>query len=123
LGRDYRRSGRRRPADRAVAAGPPIGGLITSYLGWRWAFLVNVPIGVALIGLLTTAVEESRDPDARQLDIAGIVSFAAGLFCVVWALIDVHSHETSSSLTLMRLGLGAALLLLLLARSSFRPVR
>ena len=96
----------------AVAVGPPIGGIITSYFGWRWAFLVNVPIGFVLIGLLLTAVEESSDPDARKLDVIGMVCFGAALFCLVWALIDIHSHEASNRPALIRLGIGAALLLL-----------
>ena len=42
----------------AVAVGPLVGGLITSTLGWRWAFLVNIPIGAALIWLAIDAVSE-----------------------------------------------------------------
>ena len=56
----------------AVAVGPLVGGLITSGFGWRWAFLVNLPFGAALIWLAIDAVQESRDPDAQRLDIAGV---------------------------------------------------
>ena len=42
----------------AVAVGPLVGGLITSGFGWRWAFLVNIPVGAALIWLAIDAVEE-----------------------------------------------------------------
>ena len=96
----------------AVAVGPPVGGLITSVLGWRWAFLINIPFGIALIALAIIAVEESRDPDARRLDIAGIVFFGTGLFCLVWALIGTNSNGWSSRLTGIRFGAGAAALLL-----------
>ena len=50
----------------AVAVGPLVGGLITSGFGWRWAFLVNIPVGAALIWLAIDAVEECRDPDAQD---------------------------------------------------------
>src|SRR5271154_5735700 len=71
----------------AVAVGPLVGGLITSTLGWRWAFLVNIPFGGALIWRTTDAVSESRDPEAQRLDAVGMLSFGGGLFCLVWALI------------------------------------
>jgi EmrB/QacA subfamily drug resistance transporter len=96
----------------AVAAGPPVGGIITSSFGWRWAFLVNVPIGIALIVLAFTAVHESRDPEARRLDVAGMFSFGAGLFCLVWAMIGTNSDGWSSRATACRFGAGIALLIM-----------
>jgi MFS family permease len=61
----------------AVALGPLVGGVITSSFGWRWAFLVNVPIGIVLVALAVSVVEESRDPDAIRLDLAGMVAGSA----------------------------------------------
>jgi len=55
----------------AVAIGPLIGGFITSTVGWRWAFLVNVPVGAALIAVGFSSVDESNDPHSRQSDLAG----------------------------------------------------
>jgi MFS family permease len=49
----------------AIMLGPVAGGLITQYLGWRWAFLVNLPIGVAMMALTLLAVEDSKDPHAE----------------------------------------------------------
>ena len=56
-----------------MAAGPVIGGLITEWLGWQWAFCVNPPIGVALIALIAKFVETSKDPDAARLDLPGAI--------------------------------------------------
>jgi hypothetical protein len=72
----------------AVALGPLVGAVINSSFGWRWAFLVNVPIGIVLVALAVSVVEESRDPDAVRLDFAGMILFGGGLFCLVWVLID-----------------------------------
>lgn len=96
----------------AVAVGPLVGGLITSGFGWRWAFLVNVPIGVVLIALAVNAVEESQDPDAIRLDLAGMASFGGALFCLVWALIDANADGWSSRATTIKLAAAAALLVL-----------
>src|ERR1700728_4790323 len=75
----------------APTMGPLIGGLISTYFGWRWAFLVNIPIGALLISIATTSIDESRDPEAGRLDFAGIALFGGGLSSIVWALIEANN--------------------------------
>src|SRR5271165_2943286 len=67
----------------AVAVGPLIGGAITSSIGWRWIFFVNVPIGVVAVFLALSKIDESRDPNTRRIDWLGFVTFSASLFCLV----------------------------------------
>src|ERR1700728_4977407 len=67
----------------AVAVGPLVGGAITSGIGWRWIFFLNVPIGVVAIMLSLAKIDESRDPSTRRVDWIGFVSFSAGLFMLV----------------------------------------
>src|SRR6204780_5477447 len=57
----------------AVAVGPLIGGALTSGLGWRWIFFVNIPIGVATLGLSVTKMLNVSDPDSKRLDVAGLI--------------------------------------------------
>ncbi len=71
----------------AVAVGPLVGGALTSGVGWRWIFFVNVPIGVLAVLVTLTQVEESRDPRSRRIDWVGFVSFSVALFLLVWALV------------------------------------
>src|SRR5271154_4500987 len=49
----------------AVAVGPLIGGAITSGIGWRWIFFVNVPIGVLAITVTLAKIQESKAPNQR----------------------------------------------------------
>ncbi|MEA2802544.1 MAG: hypothetical protein QOE49_2639, partial [Rhodospirillaceae bacterium] len=72
----------------ALAIGPIVGGVITSTIGWRWVFLVNIPACAVLIGATFKFIEESRDPSAKNLDFGGIVTFSGGLALLVWGLID-----------------------------------
>ena len=84
----------------AVAVGPLVGGAITSGIGWRWIFFVNVPIGVLAVIVTLTRVQESRDPNTRRIDWIGFVSFSASLFLLVFALVRGNDEGWTSSTTI-----------------------
>ncbi|WFB09899.1 MFS transporter [Streptomyces sp. LX-29] len=67
----------------AIAFGPLIGGALTDGLGWRWIFLVNVPVGVVAMGIGMLRMRESRDPEAHPVDWWGLVTFSAALALLV----------------------------------------
>ena len=94
----------------AVAVGPLIGGAITSGLGWRWIFFVNVPVGVVAIAITLTRVQESKEANERRIDWIGFVSFSAALFMLVFALVRGNADGWGSSMILGLL-IGSALLL------------
>ncbi|MFL9945846.1 MFS transporter [Paraburkholderia agricolaris] len=105
----------------APSLGPLVGGLVTSYLGWRWAFLINVPIGVGLVTLIVFSVDESRDPNAGRLDLPGIVLFGSGLFSMVWALIAANSVGWGNAATFSKLVVGALLLVAFVFAERMHP--
>jgi EmrB/QacA subfamily drug resistance transporter len=94
----------------AVAVGPLVGGALTSGIGWRWIFFVNVPIGVVAVVLTLTHVAESRDPDATGVDWLGLTTFSGALFLFVYALIEGNDRGWGSAEILGCFG-GAAVLL------------
>ena len=94
----------------ALTSGPIVGGVITDLFGWRWAFLINLPICVALFIAIAAFVEELRDHEAKHLDYAGILTFSAGLFLLIWALIDGNALGWAAPPIVERFA-GAALLL------------
>jgi EmrB/QacA subfamily drug resistance transporter len=71
----------------AAAAGPIIGGLLTTHFGWRWIFLVNLPVSVVAVALTLVVVAESRDPHPRRIDVPGMVSFTVAAAALTYALI------------------------------------
>ena len=75
----------------AVAIGPLIGGLLTSGVGWRWIFIVNVPIGVGAIWLSVTKMRNQKDPGATRLDVFGLVTFSTAMFLLELGLIKGNS--------------------------------
>jgi len=72
-----------------AALGPLVGGWLTTYYSWHWAFLINVPIGLlVLIGVLIV-VPETRDVTGRKgIDLPGTILVTLGLVGVVFALIE-----------------------------------
>ena len=56
----------------ATAAGPLLGGYLIAAASWRWIFLINVPIGAAVLVLSARHVPESRDPSVTgRIDVVG----------------------------------------------------
>jgi EmrB/QacA subfamily drug resistance transporter len=94
----------------AVAVGPLIGGLITDGLGWEWIFFVNVPIGVAAIVLTNLRLVNVRATDPQPIDWAGLVTFTAGLFLLIFALIRGNPEGWGSTVIVASLAAAAALL-------------
>jgi EmrB/QacA subfamily drug resistance transporter len=95
----------------AITCGPIIGGVITTLFGWRWAFLMNLPICAALFVMACFVVEESADHEAERLDYAGILTFSVGLFFLIWSLIDGNNLGWTSSGILVRQGIAAVMLI------------
>jgi EmrB/QacA subfamily drug resistance transporter len=94
----------------AVAIGPLVGGALTDGIGWRSIFYVNVPIGLAAIGVTYARLRESRDPNATRVDWAGVASFSAALFMLVLALVRGNDEGWGSTL-IVSLFVGSAALL------------
>jgi EmrB/QacA subfamily drug resistance transporter len=94
----------------AVSLGPVAGGFITQHFGWEWAFYVNVPVGVVLIGLILYAVTDTRDPNAGRVDILGFLTFSSSLFLATLALIAGNRDGWANSTVVFEF-MGAAVLL------------
>ncbi|WP_405887639.1 MFS transporter [Streptomyces sp. NBC_01136] len=92
-----------------ASVGLVLGGMLTSWASWRWALLINVPIGVAVAVALPRFVTETPR-HAGRFDAAGALSGTAGTTSLVYAFIRVSEEGWSD--TQARLGFGTAAALL-----------
>ncbi|MFY1700423.1 MFS transporter [Micromonospora sp. WMMA1923] len=77
----------------AAALGPLLGGWLTTEYSWRWAFGINVPVGVVVVAATLALVAESRDERAeRGVDWLGALLSVLGTTGVVFALIEGRSY-------------------------------
>ena len=71
----------------AMALGPTLGGLLASWFGWSWIFYANIPFCLALGFAVPRVIAETRDPDGRPLDPAGVVLLTISLGLAIDALL------------------------------------
>ncbi len=102
----------------AAAAGPPLGGLLVQ-AGWRWVFIVNVPVGIAGLIAGRRVLREIRHPDSARPDVLGAVLLTAGVALLTVAIVQGGDWGWSSPAIVTLLVL-AVLSIALLARRIVR---
>ncbi|SNS56866.1 drug resistance transporter, EmrB/QacA subfamily [Geodermatophilus saharensis] len=95
-----------------IAAGVLFGGALTSALGWRAVFFINVPIGVVVVlGTLRAVARGERRPAAlRRLDAPGALTLVTGLLALVFGIEATRSAGWTSARTWIALAAAAVLL-------------
>ncbi len=76
-----------------------LGGVIVTYVDWRWVFWINVPAGVAGFLLALRVLHDKGDRRRERLDVAGMVLFGAGVFGVLWAMTKLSTTSFSGQVT------------------------
>jgi EmrB/QacA subfamily drug resistance transporter len=97
----------------APAIGPVLGGYLSEYIGWRWIFLVNVPIGIFAFLFASRVLREYKAEEAEKFDYAGFFLSAAGLVLLLYAFSNVPTYGPWSPNVLITGNAGLLLLALL----------
>ncbi|MFD7074409.1 MFS transporter [Nocardioides sp. NPDC059952] len=106
----------------AMALGPVAGGLLSEYAGWRWVFLVNVPIGILIVALLAGL---RIRPVRRQvpLDLPGQALAVVALSALTYAVIEAgHTGWHASALLAGAASVSAAVAFVVVEGRSAAPV-
>jgi EmrB/QacA subfamily drug resistance transporter len=108
-------------ASSGAAVGLVAGGALVSWLGWRWTFFINVPIGTFAALASLRLIPETRDPVARGFDVTGSVAVTGGLTALVFALVSANQRGWASAATIsifLTAGLLLGLFVILQVRGS-----
>jgi DHA2 family multidrug resistance protein len=102
----------------APAIGPVLGGTIVSEVGWRWLFLVNVPIGIVAVPLAIRLLRDTgfRD-ERRRLDLSGLVAAGIGIVLLLVGVAQGGTNGFANATAWVPLAIGAALLALFVRHS------
>jgi len=82
----------------ATAVGPVIGGWLAEHVGWRWAFGINVPAAVVVLGLTLRFIAVSPRTTGR-IDVPGALLSATGLAALAFGLVEGRSYGWIRSTT------------------------
>ena len=86
-----------------------LGGVIVTYISWRWIFWINVPIGLGAVALAVRVLHDRGERQRRRLDWAGMITLGLGLFGLLWGITRLAT--TSLDATLIGYLVGGAVLL------------
>src|SRR4051794_38403642 len=101
------------------AVGVLLGGVLTGLLSWHWIFLVNVPVGVAVL-VATRAVLPTDEvvPGSTRLDVPGAVLVTSALMIAVYAVVGGNDAGWASTRTLTLLASAAVLFVAFIVRET-----
>jgi EmrB/QacA subfamily drug resistance transporter len=108
----------------ALALGPTLGGWLVETAGWQSVFFLNVPIGIIGAFVAFRVVSESRSPEARKLDVLGLLLGTGLLTSLTYGLIEANQYGWSDPLILGCLAAAALLVVsfLLWERTTPEPL-
>jgi EmrB/QacA subfamily drug resistance transporter len=93
----------------APAIGPVLGGTVVSSVGWRWLFLINVPIGLVGVPVAVRLLRDTGYREARPFDRFGLATAGTGLVALLIGLQQGGSWGWTSVAVVALLGAGAVL--------------
>jgi EmrB/QacA subfamily drug resistance transporter len=76
-----------------------LGGLIVTYVSWRWIFWINLPIGVAALAVALRVLQDRTEKRSHVLDPLGMVTLGLGLFGVLWAMTKLATTAFNTEVT------------------------
>ena len=95
-------------------AGVLLGGVLTDALNWHWIFLVNIPVGIAVVVLTLILLPGNPGYATGRIDFAGAVTVTASLMLAVFAIVNGNDAGWTSLRTLGLLGVSAVLMVIFL---------
>ena len=109
------------PALLGPVVGPPVGGFIVTYFNWRWAFFINIPVGLIGIVAVSLFIKDFREPPRGAFDLRGLILIGLALVCGMFGLETVARGLVAPQMTAAMIAAGVALAALYYLHARTRP--
>ena len=97
------------------ALGPSLGGLIVETMGWRWAFFINLPVGIVTVVAGRRFLQESKSSSVRLPSPVGVVLIASAAGALLYGVVGTSAVGWASTKTIALLASGFVLLIVFVA--------
>ncbi len=77
----------------ATIAGPTLGGLLVTAFDWRYIFFINLPVGIAVLGLTFLLIPDLRTGRRHSFDVAGVLLASGALLAICYALVEGQKYN------------------------------
>jgi EmrB/QacA subfamily drug resistance transporter len=94
-----------------------LGGVIVTFVSWRWIFWINVPIGIVAVTLALRVLRDSGKRESRSIDLIGMLLAGLGLFGILWAVTNLATRALDPELVTFLVGGVVALVLFALVEA------
>jgi EmrB/QacA subfamily drug resistance transporter len=105
-----------------MSAGPVVGGIITTHLGWRYIFLINLPLGILAIWLAQRFLQESHISKNPKFDVGGALAFTLGVVTFLLAFTEYENWGVISFIILLVFSLASIMIFLTIERTFSTPM-
>ena len=102
-----------------MALGPTFGGLILTYIGWRWIFLINIPLCLFTLFVLLWVAQEGKVVTSEKLDKLGAILLSTSIVALMYAISKAHAWGIGSALFIF-MTLGSLIILGLFVWRQFK---
>jgi EmrB/QacA subfamily drug resistance transporter len=109
------------PALLGPVVGPPVGGFIVTYFDWRWAFFINIPVGVVGLIAVTLFIKDFREPPKSAFDLRGLALTGLALVCGMFGLETMGRGIVSPEITAAMIAAGLAVAVLYYLHARYHP--
>lgn len=76
--------------------GPNVGGFIVEHFGWRWTFLVNIPLGLVVVGCALVLMPRATNRQRHPIDFGGVALLSLAVTGVVYALTELSQTKSGA---------------------------
>ena len=107
-------------ASGGAAVGVLLGGIFTQYLGWRWNFFINVPVGfLVVVTALRVLGKHESEAEHNNLDLPGAILVTGGLMTLVYGLVKAPVYGWLDHRSLIYFGIAVGALLLFVINEAY----